>query len=843
MRKDKFSVLPELIVKINGVHHFLTMKILLVEDDPSIGELLSTILVDHRYTVDLAIDGSTGLEMGLLWNYDLFVLDVQIPNLDGISLCRQLRLSGNTAPILLLTVQNSTADITSGLDAGADDYVTKPFDPLQLLARIRALLRRSNQAIPASILEWEDLQLNPALMKVTYRQQEVALGVKEYGLLELLLRNPQRIFSRSAILDHLWTIDDFPSEGAVTNLVKDLRRKLKTAGLTAELVETLYGLGYRLKADPKTEETSTEAVLPQPAGQKQRLDSAGRVITQRFKASLSQRIRILADAVQILQTGQISKLQQQQAREEAHRLAGGLGTFGYEQGSVLAEQIEALLNEVALTSDQVTVLSQLLTELTQELSEPLQTQSQPESQPEIQAENQTILQDEMPLSGQSDQQAQVAPCAKPTLLVINADPDFTQAMQTEVHRWDWLVYSIPDWSALQSQNFPAVPNAILLCLDTLATRDGELLKVRTLKTRFPKASLLTYAEQDSLEIRMAAVRLGSCCHLAKPVCPTEVLEAVSQFLLQESTASTQIMVVDEDVTTLTSLTDLLKPWGFEVTSLTDPRQFWSRFTQTRPDLLLLALELPDISGIELCQIIRRDAQSRNLPVLIMTTQIDAPLVNQMLAAGADDCISKSTLESDLPTRIISRLERAQCQHQPVRNYRIRPYSSPIQLDPLTQLADSAAFEQWLTQNWERFCQDQTPVALLLAQVDNFQHYQAQHGAVAGERCLRQIAKTIQSSLQPRDLAARHQDTVFAIVLPQTDVGGALQVAKRLQQAVYHLHVLDQDATASKNVTISLGIAGTVPRGDLPVQRLITAATQALETTQKQGFNTYCLYSL
>lgn len=143
------------------------MKILLVEDDPSIGELLSAILVDHRYTVDLAIDGSTGLEMALLWNYDLFVLDVQIPNLDGISLCRQLRLAGNTAPILLLTVQNSTADIISGLDAGADDYVTKPFDPLQLLARIRALLRRGSQTVPAAILEWEDLQLNPALMQVT----------------------------------------------------------------------------------------------------------------------------------------------------------------------------------------------------------------------------------------------------------------------------------------------------------------------------------------------------------------------------------------------------------------------------------------------------------------------------------------------------------------------------------------------------------------------------------------------------------------------------------------------------------------------------------------------------
>lgn len=805
------------------------MKILLVEDDPSIGELLSTLLVDHRYTVDLAIDGSTGLEMALLWNYDLFVLDVQIPHLDGISLCRQLRLSGNTAPILLLTVQNSTADIISGLDAGADDYVTKPFDPLQLLARIRALLRRSSQALPTSLLEWEELQLNPALMKITYRQQEVTLGVKEYGLLELLLRNPQRIFSRSAILDHLWTIDDFPSEGAVTNLVKDLRRKLKAAGLTAELVETLYGLGYRLKADPKTEESSPpNPPSPSSEAQKQRLNSAGRLIAERFKASLSQRIAVLSAAIQALQIGPIDRQQQQRAREEAHRLAGGLGTFGYEQGSILAEQIEALLSqEIPFTSQQVSTLTQLLTQLTQDVSDPLQDQS--------------ALEPSVVQPSNRFNPAGVAVCPQPSLLIIDSNPDFAIAMQAEVQRWHWTSHHLSDGAALHAQPLQTAPDAILLCLDTLVARESEFMQVRALKTRFPQVPLLTYADQDSLETRMAAVRLGNCCHLGKPVCPSEVLEVVSQFL-PESTHPTQIMIVDEDASTLTSLTHLLKPWGFQVTSLTAPQQFWTLFRETRPDLLLLALELPEISGIELCQVIRREIPFRNLPILIMTAQADGALVNQVLAAGADDCISKLSLEADLLTRMMSRLERAQCQHQPVRNDRIQPYAAPIQFAPFTQLMPPASVEPWLMQNWPRFCQSQTPLALLLAQPDDFR-YQTQYGPLAVERCLQQIAQTIQSSLHSRDLVARYQETAFAILLPQTDLSGALQVAKRLQQAVYDLHISDPTATGRKNVTISLGITGTVPTEDLSVEQLMATATQALETARQRGSNACCLYSL
>jgi DNA-binding response OmpR family regulator len=223
------------------------MKILLVEDDQAIAAILVANLTAHRYAVDLASDGQLALELLMQWNYDLILLDVLIPKLDGISLCRQLRSQGNQTPILMLTAQNSNENVIIGLDAGADDYVIKPCNPHQLLARIRALLRRGSN-VTAPVLSWGYLCLDPTLMQVSYKQQEITIRPKEYTLLELFLRNPQRIFSRNTIIDRLWSLDQSPTQAAVTTLIKDLRSRLKAAGITEEVIETVHGFGYRLKA-------------------------------------------------------------------------------------------------------------------------------------------------------------------------------------------------------------------------------------------------------------------------------------------------------------------------------------------------------------------------------------------------------------------------------------------------------------------------------------------------------------------------------------------------------------------------------------------------------------------
>lgn len=205
------------------------MKILLVEDDEQLAQMLSEVLAEQHHTLDVASDGQKGWELAETFTYDLIVLDVMLPNLDGISLCRRLRSHRLSMPILLLTSRNSSGDKVTGFDAGADDYVVKPFDAKELVARIRALLRRGPAPLPP-VLEWGALHLDPSTCEVTYGEHLLHLTPKEYSLLELFMRNSSRVFSRSAILEQLWSFEEPPAEETVRAHIKGLRQKLKTAG-------------------------------------------------------------------------------------------------------------------------------------------------------------------------------------------------------------------------------------------------------------------------------------------------------------------------------------------------------------------------------------------------------------------------------------------------------------------------------------------------------------------------------------------------------------------------------------------------------------------------------------
>lgn len=222
------------------------MKILLVEDDQRIALPLTEALTDQRYAVDWASDGEAGLDLIEAYGYSLILLDVMLPKLDGIALCQRLRQRGIQTPVMLLTAKDTSSDKVIGLDAGADDYVVKPFDLKELLARIRALLRRGNTALPP-VLEWAELALNPNTCEVSYAGAPLSLTPKEYQLLELFLRQPDRVWSRGKILEQLWTSEEPPGEETIKVHLRSLRQKLLAAGAEADLIETVYGLGYRLK--------------------------------------------------------------------------------------------------------------------------------------------------------------------------------------------------------------------------------------------------------------------------------------------------------------------------------------------------------------------------------------------------------------------------------------------------------------------------------------------------------------------------------------------------------------------------------------------------------------------
>jgi DNA-binding response OmpR family regulator len=225
------------------------MRILLVEDDNRLAEALEEALTEQRYIVDIVHDGEAGWMQAQMMDYDLILLDVILPKLDGMSLCKRLRTDSYSSPILMMTARDTSADKVRGLDAGADDYVVKPIDLAELLARVRALLRRGTVSA-SPVLEWDSLKLDPSTYEVTYQNKLLRLTPKEYSLLELFLRNGRRILSRSLLIEHVWSLESPPCDDTVKAHIKSLRNKLKAVGAPNNLIETVHGLGYRLHPNP-----------------------------------------------------------------------------------------------------------------------------------------------------------------------------------------------------------------------------------------------------------------------------------------------------------------------------------------------------------------------------------------------------------------------------------------------------------------------------------------------------------------------------------------------------------------------------------------------------------------
>ena len=498
------------------------MKILLVEDDDVLIAVLTKNLTEHHYIVDVVKDGEMGWTYGSTFEYDLIILDIVLPKLDGIRLCQRFRTEGYTTPILLLTSQNASKAKVSGLDAGADDYVVKPFDVAELIARIRALLRRSN-ASSFPLLVWGDLLLNPSTCEVSYNNYPLTLTNKEYELLELLLRDSQHLLSADEILDRLWSSDEFPSEATVRSHIRRLRHKLVEAGAPSDFIATVHGRGYYLKAPDKVADVEIsnqiEAATPklnlaqsksQDNQQKQYLDFLNKLWVDTKPKSLQQ-LEVLFEAVKKLQSGELAPQLQSQAQQVAHKLAGTLGTLGLTIAMQLARQLENLLT----------------------------------SQPVLKKQHSEIL-------------------------------------------------------------------------ETLVT---------------------------SLEASIQNTHLIQSAPMT------------AKFELDHSQVGTKVMIVDDDVDCLRSLPKLLKPWGFKVTTLADPQDFWTVLQSVLPDVLVLDINMPEINGFEICQTLRSNLDWQQLPVLFLSVMTDVNTQNLAFSVGADDYLCKPIVGIDLASRIHNRLQR------------------------------------------------------------------------------------------------------------------------------------------------------------------------------------------
>jgi DNA-binding response OmpR family regulator len=607
------------------------MRILLVEDD----DLLSRILTDHltsqRYVVDTASNGLMGLDYAQAAAYDLIVLDVNLPRLNGIQLCQRLREQRYTVPILLLTAKGDSSDKIMGLDAGADDYVVKPCPVEEISARIRALLRRP-QVTGMPILTWGNLSLDPVTCEVTGHGQLIALSPKEYGLLELFLRNPQRTFSSSVILEHLWSFEDAPGEETVRSHIKRLRSKLKAAGID-DILDTVYGMGYRLQPAPSPapgpieppQAPSVEPPAP-PATTADKARAAAVALWQEFQQPILERVAVLEQAAIALASHQLTGALQQAAAQAAHKLAGSLGMFGFPQGSALGQTLE----------------------------QEFQTQLQPADLPRLQALI-TELRQVLQHSPQASVAAPERSLSRQPWLLVDPDPRAARSLQAVGQQHGIQMQVVHQLEAARSQLAEGAFAALLVKGQLTSLEDLADLQQFQNSRGHPVIVLLSH--QDDFHSRLAGVRLGGNHILPQSTPPVAIIHTVQSLLPPPDSTPIKVLAVDDDDVILKRLQQGLPAWGIQLTTVSTPDSVWPILEHTQPDLVILDVEMPAVSGIELCQVIRSDRAWSTLPILFLTARREPEVVSQIYQVGADDYVSKPFTDAEIATRIFNRLAR------------------------------------------------------------------------------------------------------------------------------------------------------------------------------------------
>ena len=696
------------------------MRILVVDDDEILVDVLKRSLSIQRHIVDVAEDGQIGWEYVQTGEYELVLLDVNLPGLDGVSLCEKMRSEGYVTPILLMTAENKSEDRILGLDAGADDYVTKPLELGELNARIRALSRRGKVAT-TSVLNVNGLVLDPSSCEVSYQQQPIKLTAKEYSLLEIFLRNPARVFSRSQILDKIWTFDDPPLEESVKAHIKGLRKKLKRAGVV-DWIENVYGIGYCL--NPNVAKFSQGKADSNATSTEQEFERKMEQMWLKHQAKMSERMKVLQEAVFRVKQDNLSTELQSDAERAAHKLAGVLGMFSRNTGTDIAREIETLLQDnTVLDAEREKQFISLVEDLKSLLGLDATTTDE-------------II-------------------VKTNLLLISANIQLTKELQ-QLAKTQGLGWHRTD-NITQAKIWLKDNLACVVVIDTqTANNEAEYLAlVNELNARTPAIPTIVLSKVDSLNNRLAANRAGATSFLAKSITANTIWQTTSKLIAQNKDIAS-ILIVDDDDIFLNTIRSILEPWGMKVTTLKSSLDFWQMLQLTQPDLVILDVEMPEIDGLELCQILRSDPNWQELPVLFLTARQDAKTIQQIFEIGGDDYISKPIVGAELVARINNRLERSRLLYH---------LATQDRLTGLTNRSQSSREIESLLQKAQKNSQ---PFCLAVLKINNLQEINQKYGHVTGDRILAHWGQVIRAALRQNEVISYWGNGDFVIGMPNID---------------------------------------------------------------------------
>ncbi|MBI4780751.1 MAG: response regulator [Oscillatoriophycideae cyanobacterium NC_groundwater_1537_Pr4_S-0.65um_50_18] len=510
------------------------MRVLIVEDDLIATEAITRSLSEHHYAVDTAADGAMGWDCVESTTYDLILIDVGLPKLDGITLCQRIRDRGCGTPILLMTAKDDSTYRIRGLDSGADDYLAKPFDLAELQARVRALLRRGTVAA-SPVLTIGKLRLDPRSCQVTYAEKLLPLTPKEYSLLELFLRHPTRVFSCGDIIEHLWTFDDPPQEESVKSHIKGLRQKLKAGGVV-DWIENVYGLGYRLREGIETR--SEQSTQP--------YDNQLAQLWEQYRGLMEERFAVLQQAVD---TYPLSIELREAAESAAHKLVGVLGMFDRDEGTQIARQLEKQFEAQAeLPEEEARSLVRRLGDILN-LSAPVELGESSLNPPSVICRTESASGDFESDALHNGRDPKLS-LRSWTVLAVDDDPIILATLKQLLEPWGMCLAGIDNplqfWTVLSAIN----PDLLILDVEMPHMNGAALCQaIRANPTWQSLPIVFLTAHQDSATVQQIFAA-GADDYVVKPIVGQELLSRLTQRL--ERLRLLQTLSTKDSITGLTN---------------------------------------------------------------------------------------------------------------------------------------------------------------------------------------------------------------------------------------------------------------------------------------------------